>query len=84
MPITNVYISKGSKMLHGWYAHLIPYEMTIKEFFDKLVMSEISPECNISVNPFETINHIELSQILRAGTTTIQASPYCEIIESAK
>ncbi|CAG8846861.1 20332_t:CDS:1, partial [Gigaspora margarita] len=48
MPVANIHISKESKTLHSWYAHPIPYEMTIKEFFDKLVMGEISPECNIS------------------------------------
>ncbi|CAG8790210.1 19682_t:CDS:2, partial [Racocetra persica] len=72
------------KMLHGWYAHPIPYKMTIKDFFDKLIIGEISPECNISIDPSETIDHIELSQMLDAGATTIQASLHCEIIESTK
>ncbi|CAG8839950.1 304_t:CDS:1, partial [Racocetra persica] len=45
---------------------------------------EISPECNISVSSFETIDRIELSQTLGAGVTTIQASPHCEIMESTK
>ncbi|RIB03172.1 hypothetical protein C2G38_2225862 [Gigaspora rosea] len=71
-------------MLHGWYAHPIPYEMSIKEFFDKLIIGEISPDYDISVSPFETIDRIELSQTLVAGATTIQASPYCQIIESTK
>ncbi|CAG8540203.1 25712_t:CDS:2 [Gigaspora rosea] len=84
MPIANVHISKGSKTLHGWYAHPIPYEMSIKEFFDKLIIGEISPDCDISVSPFKTIDHIELSQTLVAGATTIQASPHCQIIESTK
>ncbi|CAG8731497.1 25982_t:CDS:1 [Racocetra persica] len=80
----NICISKESKTLHSWYAYPILYKMTIKEFFDKLIMGKISPECNISVNLFEMIDHIELSQMLEAGTTTIQASSYCEIIESTK
>ncbi|CAG8642760.1 37483_t:CDS:2 [Gigaspora margarita] len=84
MPITNVHISKGSKTLHGWYAHPIPYEMSIKEFFDKLIIDEISPDCDIFVSPFETIDCIELSQMLVAGTTTIQASSHCQIIKSTK
>ncbi|RIB00045.1 hypothetical protein C2G38_2235866 [Gigaspora rosea] len=58
--------------------------MSIKEFFDKLIIGEISPDCDISVGPFKTIDHIELSQTLVAGTTTIQASPHCQIIESTK
>ncbi|CAG8836531.1 16765_t:CDS:1, partial [Racocetra persica] len=73
-----------SKTLHGWYAYPILYKMTIKEFFDKLIISKISPEYNISVNPFEIIDCIELSQMLEAGTTTIQTSPYCKIIELTK
>ncbi|CAG8851225.1 2507_t:CDS:1, partial [Gigaspora margarita] len=56
--------------------------MSIKEFFDKLITGEISPECNIPISPFEIIERIELSQAL--GTTAIQASPNCEIIESTK
>ncbi|CAG8529704.1 35266_t:CDS:1 [Racocetra persica] len=84
MPITNIYISKGSKTYHGWYAHPILYEITIKEFFDKLIIGEISPGCDIFVSFSETIDHIELSQMLDAGATTIQASPHCEIIESTK
>ncbi|CAG8663200.1 20708_t:CDS:1 [Racocetra persica] len=84
MPIANIYISKGSKMLHSWYAHPILYEMTIKEFFDKLIIGEISPECDISVSFSERIDRTELSQTLDAGATTIQASPHCEIMESTK
>ncbi|CAG8547306.1 20451_t:CDS:2 [Gigaspora rosea] len=72
MPVANVRISKGSKTLHGWYIHPIPYEMSIKDFFDKLVTSEISPECNISINSLEIIDRIELSQTL--GATAIQTS----------
>ncbi|RIB03305.1 hypothetical protein C2G38_2049373 [Gigaspora rosea] len=37
MPVANVHISKGSRTLHDWYIHPIPYEMSIKKFFDKLV-----------------------------------------------
>ncbi|CAG8482011.1 8641_t:CDS:2, partial [Scutellospora calospora] len=65
-----------SKTLHSWYAYPILYEMTIKEFFDKLIIGEISPKCNISVGSSETIDHIELSQTLDTGATTIQASPH--------
>ncbi|CAG8637424.1 696_t:CDS:2, partial [Gigaspora rosea] len=45
---------------------------------------KISLDCDISLSPFKTIDRIELSQILVADTTTIQASPYCQIIESTK
>jgi len=82
MLVANVRISKGSKTLHGWYIHPIPYEMSIKDFFDKLVTSEISPECNISINSLEIIDRIELSQTL--GATAIQTSHSCGIIELTK
>ena len=82
MPVANVRISKGSKTLHGWYIHPIPYEISIKDFFDKLVTSEISPECNIFINSLEIIDRIELSQ--RLGATAIQTSHSCGIIELTK
>ncbi|CAG8806570.1 18961_t:CDS:1, partial [Racocetra persica] len=84
MPIANIYILKGLKMLHSWYAYPILYKMTIKEFFDKLIIGEISSEYDISISFSETIDRIELSQTLGAGATTIQASSHCEIIESTK
>ncbi|CAG8784333.1 35946_t:CDS:1, partial [Racocetra persica] len=64
------------------YIYPIPYKISIKEFFDKLVIDKISPECDISISSFEIIERIELSQIL--GRTAIQASPHCKIIESIK
>ncbi|CAG8843286.1 10627_t:CDS:1, partial [Gigaspora margarita] len=82
MLVENVHISKGSRTLHGWYIHPIPYEMSIKEFFYKLVIDEISLECNIPISPFEIIKRVELSQAL--GTTAFQASSNCKIIESTK
>ncbi|CAG8807175.1 18938_t:CDS:1 [Gigaspora margarita] len=58
--------------------------MSIKEFFNKLIIDEISPDCNISINSFKTIDYIELSQTIVSGATTIQASSHCQIIESTK
>ncbi|CAG8815193.1 17599_t:CDS:2, partial [Racocetra persica] len=71
-----------SKTFHGWYIYPLPYEMSIKEFFDKLIIEEISPEYNINIDPFEIIESIELSQSV--NTTTIQAGFDCEIIKVTK
>ena len=49
MPFANVRILKGKKILHRWYVHPIPYEMTIKEFFYKLINDEISPNTIVKV-----------------------------------
>ncbi|GBC32615.2 hypothetical protein GLOIN_2v1880501 [Rhizophagus irregularis DAOM 181602=DAOM 197198] len=82
MPFANIRISKGSRVLHGWYIHPLPYEMSLKDFFMKLVNKEISPECNIAVTSSEEIERIELSEALAASAT--QASLNCNIIELTK
>ncbi|PKB93258.1 hypothetical protein RhiirA5_441859 [Rhizophagus irregularis] len=82
MPFANIRISKGSRVLHGWYIHPLPYEMSLKDFFMKLVNKEISPECNIAVTSSKEIERIELSEALAASAT--QASLNCNIIELTK
>ncbi len=82
MPLANIRISKGSQILHGWYIHPIPYEMSIKEFFIKLVNKELSPDCNIVVTSSEEIERVELSETSTATTT--QVSVDCNIIELTK
>ncbi|CAG8817154.1 5177_t:CDS:1, partial [Cetraspora pellucida] len=81
MTFANVRISKGSKTLHGWYIHLIPYEMTLKEFFYKLVNNKISPDILVNVGNFEQIKHIDLSKLINPLMNTTQTSPDCKIIE---
>jgi hypothetical protein len=79
MPFANIRISKGSRVLHGWYIHPIPYEMTIKEFFVKLVLTkELSPECGIDIAASEVIERVELSET--PVLTATQVSPDCGII----
>lgn len=82
MPIANIRISKGSRTLHGWYIHPIPCEMSIKDFFTKLVNKELSPECDIAVTGSEEIERVELSETPNAVAT--QASFNCDIIELTK
>src|SRR3954453_22491267 len=80
MPFANIRISKGSRVLHGRYIHPIPYEMTIKDFFVKLVLTkELSPECGINIAASEVIERVELSETLVSAAT--QVSPDCGIIE---
>ncbi|CAG8476935.1 14975_t:CDS:2 [Gigaspora rosea] len=79
MPIASIRISKESKVIHGWYIHPIPYEMTIKDFFVKLTTGELSPEYNIDIIDPETIDSAEISKTQDATTT--QVSPNCNIIE---
>ncbi|GET04088.1 uncharacterized protein LOC105326236 [Rhizophagus clarus] len=80
MPFANIRISKGSQVLHGWYIHPIPYEMTIKEFFVKLVLTkELSSECSINIAASEVIERVELSET--PVSTATQISPECGIIE---
>ena len=79
MPFANIRISKGLQVLHGWYIHPIPYEMTIKDFFVKLVTRELSPECGIAIEVSEVIERVELSEIPMSAAT--QVSPDCGIIE---
>ena len=62
MPFANIRITKGSKILHRWYIHPIPYEMTIKDFFKKLITRELSPKSNIIIANSEIIDYIEISE----------------------
>jgi len=62
MPVANIRISKGPKVLHGWYIHPIPYEMTVKDFFLKLITKEISSESGIAIEVSEVIERVELSE----------------------
>ena len=65
MPFANIRISKGQKVLHRWYIHFIPYEMTVKDFFVKLVLTkEISYECGINIVVFEILERVKLSEQL--------------------
>ncbi|PKB93803.1 hypothetical protein RhiirA5_507835 [Rhizophagus irregularis] len=82
MPFVNIRISKGKKTLHGWYIHPIPYEMSVKDFFIKLVNKELSPECNIALANSEEIERVELSETPTAIAT--QVSPSCNIVEPTK
>ena len=79
MPFANIRISKGSQVLHGWYIHPIPSEMSIKDFFTKLVNKEISLECNIAIASSEEIERVELSETITSITT--QVSLNCGIME---
>src|SRR3954462_13138430 len=80
MPFANIHISKESRVLHGWYIYPIPYEMTIKDFFVKLVLTkELSPECGINIAASEVIERVELSETPASAAT--QVSPDCIIIE---
>ena len=79
MPLANIRISKGLQVLHGWYIHPIPYEMTIEEFFFKLVNKELSPECGIAVTCSEVIERVEISKTPTAVAN--QVSTNCNIIE---
>ncbi|CAG8670957.1 1239_t:CDS:1, partial [Ambispora leptoticha] len=81
MTFANVRIPKESKTLHGWYIHPIPYEMTLKEFFYKLVNNEISPNTLVNVGDFEQIKRIDLSKSINLPMNTTQTSPNCKIIE---
>ncbi|CAG8801682.1 33321_t:CDS:2, partial [Racocetra persica] len=72
-------ISKGSNIIHRWYIHLIPHEMTIKDFFIKLTTGKLSSECNIDIIDPETIKRIDISKT--QNTAAIQVSPNCNIIE---
>ncbi|CAG8559972.1 3797_t:CDS:2 [Gigaspora margarita] len=77
MPFANVHISKGSKTLYRWYIYPIPYEMTLREFFYKII-DKIPYNALIDV---EQIKKIELSKLINSSTNTLQASPDCNIIE---
>ncbi|CAG8733635.1 uncharacterized protein OCT59_007701 [Rhizophagus irregularis] len=79
MPFASIRISKGSRTLHGWYIHPIPYDMMLKEFFEKLVTKELSPECNIPVTTSEVAEHAELSETPVSVAT--QVSLNCSIME---
>ncbi|CAB4395231.1 unnamed protein product [Rhizophagus irregularis] len=71
MPFANIRISKGSRVLYGWYIHPLPYEMSLKDFFMKFVNKKISPECNIAVTSSEEIERIELSEALAASAIQV-------------
>jgi len=79
MLFVNIRISKGLKIFHGWYIHPIPYKMTIKDFFVKLINRELSPESNIVVTDSEVIERVEISETQTAVAT--QVSLKCGIIE---
>jgi hypothetical protein len=79
MPFANIRISKGSQVLHGWYIHPIPYEMSVKDFFIKLVTKEISSECNVAMMSFDEIERVEISET--PATIATQVNFNCGIIE---
>ena len=79
MPVANIRISKGLKVLHGCYIHPIPYEMIVKDFFLKLITKEISSESGIAIKVSEVIEHVELSEALMLIAT--QVSSDCAIIK---
>ncbi len=79
MLFANIRITKGSKNLHGWYIHPIPYEMTIKDFFEKLITRELFPESNIVITNSEIIDRVEISET--PTTITTQVSLNCGIME---
>ena len=79
MPFASIRISKGSRTLHGWYIHPIPYDMTLNDFFVKLVTKELSPECNIAVTTSEVVERAELSETPVSVTTQVSLS--CSIME---
>ena len=75
MPFANIRISKGSRILHGWYIHPIPYEMSLKDFFIKLVTKELSPECKIAVTSSKVIHQeIYCSEGLRKSYESVSFS----------
>ncbi|GBB97526.1 hypothetical protein RclHR1_00300005 [Rhizophagus clarus] len=81
MPFANIRISKGSQVLHGWYIHPIPYEMTIKEFFVKLVLTkELSPECGINIAASEVIERVELSETPVSTATQISSEMIPDLV----
>ncbi|CAG8783096.1 18968_t:CDS:2, partial [Rhizophagus irregularis] len=82
MPFVNIRISKGKKTLHRWYIHPIPYEMSVKDFFIKLVNKELFPECNIALANSEEIERVELNETPTAIAT--QVSPSCNIVKLTK
>ena len=79
MPFANIRISKGSQTLHGWYIHPIPYDMTLNDFFVKLITKELSPECNIAVTTSEVVERAELSETPVSVATQVNLN--CSIME---
>src|SRR3954470_6082349 len=79
MLLANVCISKGSYIIHEWYIHPISYEMTIKDFFVKLITGEISSEYSIAIISSKIIERVELSKI--QVSAVIQVSVNCGIIK---
>ncbi|CAG8523511.1 4076_t:CDS:2, partial [Scutellospora calospora] len=79
MPVANIRITKGPKTLHGWYIHPIPYEMTIQEFYDKIVIDQITEEFNVDVNSSDIIEYVEISK--SQNTFATKTNLNCNIIE---
>ncbi|CAG8704695.1 2665_t:CDS:2, partial [Scutellospora calospora] len=69
MPIASIRISKGSKVVHGWYIHPILYEISIRDLFVKLTTRELSQEYNIDTIDPETIERVEISKTQDATAT---------------
>ncbi|CAG8828200.1 21825_t:CDS:2 [Gigaspora margarita] len=79
MPFANTHIIKGTKTLYDWHIYLIPHEMTLRDFFEKLVYGETLSGFLFDLNIFEKVKHVKISQTLTS--TAIQASQNCNIIE---
>ncbi|CAG8856507.1 8279_t:CDS:1, partial [Gigaspora margarita] len=75
MPFANIRISRGSKILYGWFIHPIPYEMSVKEFFQKL-----TEEISVPNLDFEQVKSIEISKSANSTEATPTSSD-CNIIE---
>ncbi|CAG8805086.1 9136_t:CDS:1, partial [Gigaspora margarita] len=68
-----------TKTLYDWHIYLIPYEMTLRDIFEKLVYGEILSGSSFNLNIFEKVKRVEISQT--PTSTTIQASQDCNISE---
>src|SRR6266513_1402946 len=79
MPFVNIHMSKSCKILHGWCIHPIFYEMTIKEYFTKLKLQEISPEYKFNIADTDVIEHVKLLQTIHSETLSARLD--CNIIE---
>ncbi|CAG8839508.1 23352_t:CDS:2, partial [Gigaspora margarita] len=78
MPVANVRITKGSKTLYGWYIHPIPCEMTIQEFYNKIIKEQATEEFSVKIDSSD-IEFVEISKSQNAVAT--KASLNCNIIE---
>src|SRR4051812_23605079 len=80
MLFANICNSKRSQVLHEWYIYPISYEITIKDFFVKFVLTkELSSECDINIVTSEIIECVKLSKTLASAATQISSD--CGIIE---